>query len=81
MIVNKNINKRKVSNKIKDNNEKLDKRRVKIKQNKIRDSINKDLNSAKNFKMLIDKIFTVADHTHKGKKIHKIGYKNKKILS
>ncbi len=39
MIVNKNINKRKVSNKIKDNNEKLDKRRVKIKQNKIKDEI------------------------------------------
>ena len=41
--------------------------------------VRKDLNSAKNFKMLIDKIFTVADHTHKGKKIHRIGCKNNKV--
>ena len=63
----------------KNNQYTLENRGTQIKQNKIRDSINKDLNSAKNFKMLIDKIFTVADHTHKGKKIHKIGYKNNKV--
>lgn len=63
----------------KNNQYTLENRGTQIKQNKIRDSINKDLNSAKNFKILIDKIFTVADHTHKGKKIHKIGYKNNKV--
>ena len=50
----------------KNNQYTLENRGTQIKQNKIRDSIKKDLNSAKNFKMLIDKIFTVADHTHKG---------------
>ena len=63
----------------KNNQDTLKNRGTQNKQNKIRDSIKKDLNSAKNFKMLIDKIFTVADPTHKGKKIHKIGYKNNKV--
>lgn len=63
----------------KNNQYTLENRGTQIKQNKIRDSIKKDLNSAKKFKVLIDKIFTAQDHTHKGKKIHKIGYKNNKV--
>ena len=38
-------------------------------QNSIKDSIKKDLNSAKKFKELINKVFIAKHHTHKGKNI------------
>lgn len=38
-------------------------------QNSIKDSIKKDLNSAKKFKELINKVFIAKDHRHKGKNI------------
>lgn len=64
----------------KNNQYTLENRGTQIKQNKIRDSIKKDLNSAKNFKILIDKIFTVADHTHKGKNIFNFQSYGTKII-
>lgn len=50
------------------------------KQNKIRDSINKDLNSANDFKVLIDKIFTAQDYTQKGKNIFNFQSYGTKII-
>lgn len=53
----------------KNNQYTLENRGTQIKQNKIRDSIKKDLKSANNFKELINKVFIAKDHTHKGKNI------------
>lgn len=47
----------------------LENRGTQNKQNKIRDSIKKDLKNAKEFKELINKVFTAKDYTQKGKNI------------
>lgn len=47
----------------------LENRGTQNKQNSIKDSIKKDLNSAKKFKELINKVFIAKHHTHKGKNI------------
>lgn len=58
----------------------LENRGTQDKQNKIRDSINKDLNSVKKFKVLIDKIFTAQDYTQKGKNIFNFHSYGTKII-
>lgn len=62
------------------NEDTLKYRGTQSKQNKIRDSINKDLNSAKKFKVLIDKIFTAQDYTQKGKNIFNFQSYGTKII-
>lgn len=62
------------------NQDTLKNRGTQRKQNKIRDSINKDLNSANKFKVLIDKIFTAQDYTQKGKNIFNFQSYGTKII-
>ena len=58
----------------------LENRGTQNKQNKIRDSISKDLNDIKKFKVLINKIFTAQDHTQKGKNILRFHTQGDKII-
>lgn len=62
------------------NQDTLKNRGTQSKQNKIRDSIKKDLKSANNFKVLIDKIFTAQDYTQKGKNIFNFQSYGTKII-
>lgn len=58
----------------------LENRGTQNKQNKIRDSIKKDLKNAKEFKELINKVFTAKDYTQKGKNIFNFHSYGTKII-